>query len=405
MGDLDLETARSIVSQRLRPLPTQTLPLLNAIGRASARDLRSDRGLPPFDRITMDGYALRAADSEGASLGQPVQLRVVGAAYPGRPSPRIGAGECVRAMTGAALPEGADAVIAVEKTAGYDDRIAQILSQVPPRANIAAAGEDLAQGGLLLSAGQRLRPAHVQALAACGHARLEVMRVPRAIVFSTGDELVDVAAQPGPLQIRESNAQTVRALLQAAGVDCAEGGIVPDSPSALRSALAPALDAHELVVVSGGVSRGERDHVKAVLTELGVELHFTQLKLRPGHPTSFGTRGEVAVFALPGNPVAVVAMLCAVFAPGLRRWRGERESPRRQWARLGFAHERRGDRLQLLPVSLQERAGELPQAHSTQHHGSGDFVSLAKADAFAVLGCERSAFAPGDIVEILPLEM
>jgi molybdenum cofactor synthesis domain-containing protein len=222
-------------------------------------------------------------------------------------------------------------------------------------------------------------------------------------VLATGDELVAPHETPGPGQIRESNSTTILGILRAHGIPAVGLPACPDDLSSLSEACAAALDAHDLLVLSGGVSKGEHDHVKDALRACGVRLHFENLALRPGHPTTFGSRDDKAVFALPGNPVAVVATLSVVFAPGLRRWMGERAEGRRFQAELGFAHERRGNREQLLPVRLEEDlASGRRRAMRIAHHGSGDFVSLARADAFLRFPGDRSRFEAGELLEIFP---
>jgi molybdopterin molybdotransferase len=404
MAALSLDEARKLLLGHFEPTGTVEVALLDSMGRFAAEDLRSDRDFPPFDRVAMDGYAIHAADSVGASAQRPSRLRVLGSARAGSPfRGAVGAGECTKAMTGAALPEGADAVVEVEKTNGYSEDLAEILCEAASGRNIAARGEDLSKGERLVSAGTRLGEQHLQALASAGHAWVTVHAAPRAAVLATGDELVAPHELPGAGQIRESNGSTIVGILRRHGIAATKLPVCRDELGSLTQACASALDAHDLLVLSGGVSKGEHDHVKTALRAIGVRLHFESLALRPGHPTTFGSRDDKAVFALPGNPVAVVATLSVVFAPALRRWMGERGEPSRHFAELLFAYERRGDREQLLPVALlADAATGRRQARAVAHHGSGDFVSLARADGFLRLPAGRSRFEPGEILEIFP---
>lgn len=401
---LSLDEARKLVEGCLRPRPIVDRPLSESVGLRAARELRSDRDFPPFDRIAMDGYAVRAADVVGASEETPVRLQVLGSARAGEPfDGEIGPRQCTKAMTGAPMPMGADAIVPIEKTAGYSDDFAVILAPVAEGAHYARRGEDLASGGALLPAGTRLREEHLQALASAGHATLPVHAPPHAAVLATGDELIPPEQAPGEGQIRESNGSAIEGILRAWGVEVGARSTCPDRLDELTRYCGEALQAHDLLVLSGGVSKGEHDHVKDALRALGVRLHFESLRLRPGHPTTFGTLGDKAVFALPGNPVAVVATLSVVFGPGMRRWLGAREAAARHFAALEFAHLRKGDREQLLPVRLRDDAETgRRQVLRVEHHGSGDFVSLARADAFAYFSAQQSRFEAGEVVEIFP---
>lgn len=402
MSSLTLDEARRLVVQHIEPTAIERRALLDAVGLVAARDLHTDMMFPPFDRVAMDGYAVRARETQGASAAKPVRLRVVGSARAGAPfGGEVDPGCCTKAMTGAALPEGLDSVVPVEKTKGYSDNFAEILEPVARGLHVAIRGEDLAEGAVVLEAGRRIAAHHLQALASAGHAEVEVHRPPTCAVLATGDELVAPDEKPAAGQIRESNSYTTAAMLAAYGIQAERFRSVRDDPSQLCALFADVLERFELVVLSGGVSKGEHDYVKDSLRANDVELHFESLLLRPGHPTTFGSRDDAVVFALPGNPVAVAATLSVVFAPGLRRWTGERFEPRAQFARLGFDHRRAGSREQLLPVSLGEPGDDgLPVAASTRHHGSGDFVSLARADAFARFPLENEDFAAGELIRI-----
>ncbi len=407
MNSLRVEEARRLLWDTLQRGPTRRLPLAECLGSVLAEDLTSDLDFPPFDRITMDGYAVRAEDLRSATRERPLSLEVVGSALAGAPfAGKLSAGQVVKAMTGAVLPEGADAVVPVEETAGFDEERATIFLAPSAGANIARRGEDSRSGALILRAGTHLTSRHVQTLASAGHAMVPVVAPPLAAVASTGDELVAIEEKPGPGQIRESNNACVRACLSEWGIPCTELGSLADERTGLKEALQEALARYELLVLSGGVSKGEKDLVKPVLAELGVNLHFTSLHLKPGHPAVFGTHRGGMVFALPGNPVAVFTGLRAVFSAGLRRRLGyPKSTPPRAWGRLGFDFTRKGNRPNYLPVALEESSKEdLPRVLSTAHHGSGDFRSLAEADALAWFNDDKVAFATGEVVEILRLD-
>jgi molybdenum cofactor synthesis domain-containing protein len=408
MRTLRLEEARALLWDTLTPGPVERRPALDAVGLVLAEDVRSDRPFPPYHRMAMDGYAVRAADTTGASPQAPVTLRVIGAVTAGAPTARrLERGTCMKAMTGGVLPEGADAVVRVEDTGGYSDERAEVYVAVEAGQNVAHRGEDLPQGEIVVPAGTRLGNHHVQALASTGCVEVPVIAPPSAAVLATGDELVPATAAPGPAQIRESNSACAVAVLADLGIEATALGIVSDNPRVLRERLPAALAQYELVVLSGGVSKGEKDFVKHALREAGVSLHFESLHLRPGHPSTFGTHAGGFVFALPGNPVAVFATLAWVFAVGLRRRLGyPTPMPPAQFGRLAFAAHRKGARPQLLPVRCHsDPEGGLPRLDPTGHRGSGDFVSLAQAQALAWLGDHQDRFGPGEVVPIVPLPL
>ncbi len=407
MASITVDEARRILWEQITPGPVTHLPLHEAMGKVLAEDLRTDRSFPPFDRMAMDGYAVRSADTEGASAENPVRLEVIGEARAGRRfDGKLARGQAVRAMTGAPLPAGADAVVPVEDTAGWDEHEARIHRPVREGENIAHRGEDLNEGATILGRGTRLGTRHIPVLAAAGWSMVPVVAPPSAAVLSTGDELVDIADTPTPAQIRESNGPCVVASLAEWGIECEELGHVQDDRDTLRRAVDDALSHYELLVLSGGVSMGERDVVKEVLEDAGVRLHFTSLKVRPGHPAVFGTHPGGMVFALPGNPVSVFVSLRVVYSAGLARRLGHPSAPGpRGWGILDFDFNRNTDRDMYLPVSLHAtQEPSLPLLRSTGYHGSGDFTALAAADALACLEGERRQWPRGTAVPILRLD-
>ncbi len=405
-ADKTLAEAQSIVWDAFAPGPVVRRRVHAAMGLVLAQDVLTDIAFPPYDRVAMDGYAVKATDTIGATADSPVVLTVVGASVAGAPfDGQVQPGTAAKVMTGSVLPPGADAVVKVEDTGGYSNESASIHSTVVAGQHIAATGEDLAAGSIVVPAGTHLGVQHVHALLSAGADHVQVYAPPSVTVFATGDELVSPASVPGPGQIRESNSGAAAAWLASLGIDAVVQPAVVDDPIVMRSAFERALRDFDVVILSGGVSMGEKDHVKPVLRELGVDLVFESLQLRPGHPTTFGVHDRGWVFALPGNPVAVVATLVAVFAPGIRRRMGHLTAmPAARYVELGFDARRRGSRPQLLPVSLESapRPG-LSRAFDTRHHGSGDFVSLARAQGFAWLDGAEATFPAGTVVRFYPV--
>lgn len=315
------------------PLSAETVPLSEAVGRVTARPVRSAELSPNADLAAMDGYAVRAADLRGAGAAAPLRLAVAGAAAAGDPPPAqsfaAAAGSAVRIATGALLPAGCDSVVPMEEVAEAERGAAvTFTAPVAAGANVRRAGEDHRPGDLALDAGQRIGPPHVLLLANLGCARLQVARRPRVTVLATGSELVaDLTAPLRPGQVRNSNARYLLAAAAALGCAPQAAAVVPDHPQELRGALQRALAAApppDLIVTVGGISRGAADFVPAALDALGADYLFRGVALRPGRPVLCARLPERAtpLFGLPGNPLAVLATFRTLVAPCLRALQG-----------------------------------------------------------------------------------
>lgn len=288
------------------PLPSESVTLDQALGRALSADLASRRTQPPWDVSAMDGYAVRAADVVGA----PARLNVIGAAPAGHPFPGVvGAGQAVRIFTGAPLPEGADAIVIQEDSERDGDTV--IIREPSSRGRfVRRRGLDFADGDVLVSGGSRLRPRDIALAAAMNHPELPVRRRPRVAVLATGDELAPPGTDPGPDRIISSNSYGVGAMVRQFGGEAIDLGIAPDTHDALATGVrrAQALGA-EILVTLGGASVGDHDLVQDALKSEGLSLDFWQIAMRPGKPLMFGRLGDMRVLGLPGNPVS--ALVCA----------------------------------------------------------------------------------------------
>ena len=298
-------------------LPAVEAPILDALGLVLAEDIAADRDVPPFRNSAMDGYAVRGDDVTSA----PVELRVVGdVAAGGFPDRTVAPGEAMRIMTGAPMPDGADTVVRVEDTDNASDLVT-ITAATPRGMAIRQAGEDLKKGERVLATGTVLRAAEIGLLASVGRARVLVRKRPRVAVFSTGDEIVDLDSPLERGQIRDSNTYTLASAIRAAGAEPWVRGIVRDSPDALRAALREA-SAADAIVTSGGVSVGDHDHMKPVLSELGT-IDFWAIAIRPGRPLAFGELKDgdrrVPIFGLPGNTVSALLTFEIFVRPALLR--------------------------------------------------------------------------------------
>ena len=322
------EEALALITSHVGPLPPCKVPLADAVGCALAEPLVARLDLPPFDNSAMDGYAVRAADLADASREAPVSLRLRGEAPAGRPSSlALAQREAVRILTGAPLPDGADAVVMQEKTEREGECVKVFVAPLLG-ANIRPRGEDVKAQTPLLAAGGSLRPYEIGLLASQGIAEVEVVPWPTAAVLATGSELTAPGTQLEPGRIYNSNGPALGAALRRWGVTVRDLGTAPDDPVAMASALRPAVGACDLVLVAGGVSVGDYDYTRSVFQSFGFDEVFYKVAVKPGKPLLFGRipagksgRGAWA-FGLPGNPLSALVSLEEFVRPAIERMRG-----------------------------------------------------------------------------------
>ncbi|MBD0338820.1 MAG: molybdopterin molybdotransferase MoeA, partial [Thermoleophilia bacterium] len=334
-GLLSLDEAVRTVLERVRPLPSERLPLGEAAGRVLAEPASAAVDLPPFPSSAMDGYALRAADTPGT-------LPVVARIAAGRPAPRpLAPGEAMAIATGGVVPEGADAVAPIEIVVVEDNNI-QLARAVETGAHVRPRGGDAGAGDVVVGVGQRLGPAQVGALAAAGVAEVACARRPEVAVLATGTELRPPGEPLHPGEIYEANGFLLAAALAGAGAELERLPVAVDEEGAHRQALERALEA-DVVVTSGGVSVGPHDLVRRIEAELGVEEVFWGVAVKPGKPVSFAVRGSTLVFGLPGNPVSTLAGFELFVRPALLALQGAREPGPRYEAATTTATLRRNE--------------------------------------------------------------
>ena len=387
------------------PLPHLDLTLLDAHGCVLAEDVRSSYPLPPFDNSAMDGYAVRRADLVGASEEAPVTLPVVGDVAAGSTTPyTVQQGLCVRIMTGAPVPPGADAVVPVEWTDGGVARV-QISRTPDEGAHIRRAGEDVHEDQQVLTAGTHLGAAQVALLAAVGRNRVLARPRPRVVVISTGSELVEPGTPLQPGQIVDSNSYGLTCAAHEAGAIAFRVGISSDDPREFRDALEDQLIRADCVITSGGVSVGAYDVVKEVLSQLGT-VGFHRVAMQPGMPQGFGTVGPdgTPFFGLPGNPVSAMVSFEVFVRPALRRMLGV-EPLHRPMVRARLVGEvRKG------PGKRQFARGRLRVESGTYvvevfgGHGSHLLADYAGANTLVVLRENTTSLGDGDVVECMLLE-
>jgi molybdopterin molybdotransferase len=413
---IEIENARQAVLERVAQLPAEEVPLASALGRVLAEDVTSADAVPGFDNSAMDGFAVRAADTRGASTGTPARLALVDESRAGRPAERrLEAGEAIAISTGAMLPEGADAVVRVEDTSSSDGAV-DVLVAVEAGRDIRRAGEDIGRGEAVLRAGNEIGAAELGVLASVGRASVACARRPRVHVLTTGDELQPPGEPLRPGAIRNSNAHSVPPLAELAGAKLVAVKMVPDDPEATRGALARALEA-DVAVVCGGVSVGEHDHVRPALAELGAEEIFWGVALRPGKPTWFGTgpqrtrpertrsgaSGRTLVFGLPGNPVSAMVTFQLFVRPAIRAMLGASEVVQAATAVLDEDYPKQPGRAHLVRCRLELRDDGW-HARPTGAQGSHVLTSMLGADALAVIPTAAETVRAGErvAIEMLP---
>lgn len=391
---LGVDEALVRILASFRPLPPVELPILDALGLVLSDTVQADAAIPPFRNSAMDGYAVRAVDTVGASADRPVRLRVVANLAAGIASTlRLRPGTAARIMTGAAMPDGADAVVRFEETdeAGLardsiKGRRTTVAVFRPVRAgdNAREAGEDVRAGQPVVIAGTRLRPAEVGLLAALNRETVLVHRRPRVAILSTGDEVIGAGPALKPGQIRNSNGAMLAAMCVRLGATPVPLGIARDTVEDLSAKLAPAGDA-DLLVTSGGVSLGDFDLVKDVLRAEG-EVGIWQVRMKPGKPLAFGHVGGRPLLGLPGNPVAAAVSFELFGRPAILRMLGRRDlSPPTVEATLTERLDNRGQRRHYVRVVVgRDGAGELV-ARTAGEQGAGVLSSLSRANGLLVV--------------------
>ncbi len=387
---LSVEEARRLVAETARPLPIEQVALTGALGRYLAEDVVSERDLPPFDSSAMDGYAV----PPGASG----RLTLVGESRAGHPAGMpLGPGEAMPISTGAMLPPGTGAVAEIEIVDRQDGLLT--LPAIAAGRNLRRAGEDVRAGEQVLAVGTRLGPPALAILAALGRARVPCRAVPRVAILVTGDELVDPGAQPEPGQIVDSNRIALGAQATAAGARVVQAVRVGDDRDATAASIADALERADVLCISGGVSVGEHDHVRPALEALGVTERFWRVRLKPGKPTWFGSRGRTLVFALPGNPVSAMVTFELFARPALIALQGGPTGASRTRATLEAAVERAPGRTQAVRVSLRLREDGY-SALPTGPQGSHRISSMLAASALALIEPGEGRVEAGERVDI-----
>lgn len=397
---ISVSSAINIIDRETGTLSSERVAIGDSVGRILAEPIVADTDLPPFDRSQMDGYAVIAKDTAKA----PVTLDLVGESAAGRGwHHALKRGQAIAIMTGAPVPEGADAVQKIELTQLIADGRVEILEPTEKGRYIIRRGDEIKKGETIFKAGEVVTENMISAMAAFGYAKVKVAKQPRVAILGTGSEIVEINKKPGRDQIRNSNSVMLEILSRKFGGTATILPIAKDDISDLKFQISNASKKADLLIITGGVSVGKYDHTKTALTELGAEIFFEKIRLKPGKPAVFARLGKCLVFGLPGNPVSAAVTFHLFVRPALLQMQNAAEPS----AKLGLAvlaTDTRGakERDTYLPASLSSsKLGQLI-AHPLKWSGSSDFVGFARAEALIVVP-QGSQLPKGSVAAIVYL--
>jgi molybdopterin molybdotransferase len=380
-------------------MPAESVALSDSIGRVLREAIHADVDSPSFNRSIRDGFAVKASDVQTV----PVELDVIGESRAGLSFDGVvGAGQCSEIMTGAEVPEGADAVVMVEDTERISDSRVRILQTVASGRSIQAEGTECRAGELILEPGRKIGAGEVGILASLGYARVQVSARPRVAIVSTGDELVEVDQTPGRAEIRNSNSYTLLAQVVEAGGAPTILGIARDNVDDLRAKVSDALS-YDIVITSGGVSMGKYDLVEGVFAEYGVQIEFEKVAMKPGKPTVFGWKDKTFVFGLPGNPVSTIVSFQLFVRPLIQRLLQLPDS-RTSSLEAVLTEAVRCDpaRAACVPAKVWFENGRY-QLAPVRWKGSSDLVGLSRANAYVLIPREDGTLQTGSSVRFIPM--
>ncbi len=393
---IPISEALKIIERETRLLAAEKIDLENAVGRVLDQEIVADMDLPPFDRSQMDGFAVKSSETKNA----PVRLKIIGESVAGKGfGGEVNAGESVRIMTGAPVPSGADAVQKVEETreeTGY----VEILEAAKLGQNINLLASEVTKGARIFERGEIVTAQMIAAIASFGYARIEVFKRPKVAILSTGSEIVDVAETPRQDQIRNSNSLMLKAFADRI-CDAHVLPLVADNVESLRKVIENAVRDYDVLITTGGVSVGDYDFTKPVLRELGAEIFFEKISLKPGKPTVFARLNDCLIFGLPGNPVSSAVTFYLFARTAI--WR--MQSAKKPELKRGFAVaatklKAAKERDSVLPASVAtNEKGEL-EIESLRFNGSSNFIAFARANALVFVPQGKS-IEKGAVAEIL----
>ena len=396
---ISVENARQKITAKIDPvIETDELELLDSLGRVLAEDIVSSLNVPGHTNSAMDGYALSGDDLPDES---PRQYHVTGTALAGQPfKGRCHVGQCVRIMTGAAMPAGTDTVVIQEHTETVSASEVRIAGGHRKHQNVRLAGEDIREGSIVLVKGHKIHAADLGVLASTGTARIRVYRKPRVAFFSTGDELRPIGEALHTGEIHDSNRYSLHGMLGELNVDILDLGIVRDDQQSLRAAFNEASSNADIVITTGGVSVGEADLVKDIVEETG-EINLWKIAMKPGRPIAFGRTGDAAFFGLPGNPVSVMTSFYQFVVPAIQRLSGQgNHTPLTFRVTCDTVLRKRPGRFEFQRGVLSMNKAGVLTVSATGKQGSGILTSMSRANCLILLDEECDGIKPGDHVTV-----
>lgn len=385
---ISVQEALEIIKSKKVDLGSEEIPFSESFGRVLDEDILADRDFPPFHRATMDGICISLKDWETGMRTFPV----FGEQFAGDPKQSLKLGSCMEIMTGAVVPENANVIIRYEDVT-IENSIAKVnVNEVSEMMNIHLQGHDASEGSELIKKGKKLSHGDIGILTSVGKTTVLVKKLPKVAIISTGDELVDPDQKPEPHQIRKSNIYTICSLLKRQGLSY-DVFHINDEQAEIEAALVDILENFDLIMLSGGVSKGKRDFIPEALVNQGIEKHFHRILQRPGKPLWFGSNEKVTVFGFPGNPVSTVACYTVYFQHWLNHSLGL--APNMQQAELQEEIHFPKELTFFVHVAITNESGVL-KAQPLRGNGSGDLVSLSTADGFMELPADQKVFPKGD---------
>jgi molybdopterin molybdotransferase len=401
-GALSVDEARKRIEAGVQPISgSEKIALRSALGRILEEDIRSPINVPAHTNSAVDGYAFVHSDP---AIKSSTAVRIIGTAWAGRPfTGHVNAGECVRIMTGAALPEGADTVVMQEQVQ-IENNMIRIGAALKAGENIRAAGEDLAKGQMALARGKQIMPPELGLLASIGLGEVSVRRRLRVAFFSTGDELRSIGQPLDEGQIYDSNRYTLYGMLTRLGVDIQDMGVIRDDRAAIKQAFIEASDNADVIITSGGVSVGEADYIKETLEALG-EIGFWQIAMKPGRPLAFGRVRNAKFFGLPGNPVSVMVTFYQFVESALRRMMGQTGTHAGMTifqVRCVSRFQKRPGRTEFQRAVLERDVSGDVIVRAAGQQGSGILRSMSEGNCFVILPQDSETVEPGTMVDVQP---
>ncbi|MDO8283211.1 MAG: molybdopterin molybdotransferase MoeA [Thermodesulfovibrionia bacterium] len=393
------EALKTVLDSVKGPLGSESVGIIESLGRVLAEDIHSGSDLPAFDYSAMDGFAVKHSDIKDASLASGIRLKIAGEFRAGGDtSSKVSKGEAVKIMTGAPIPEGADAVVMVENTKEAGGFV-EVFEQVEKGDNIRLAGEDIKKGDLVLEKGSLIGPAHIGMLASMGIAIVNVSKRPKVAILTTGDEVLSIEEKLLPGKIRNSNAYSLFTQVIASYAMPVNKGVAKDNKMSLSEGLKSCLEC-DIIVTSGGVSMGEYDYVKEVMNELGMDEKFWKVAMRPGKPNLFGTIAGKPFFGLPGNPVSTMIGFEVFVRPAIMKMLGRKGGERREVEALleEDVKTKKGLTFFVRAQTRWEDGGYVTK--TTGQQGSGMLSSMVKADSLIIVPEDVDTVKKGSRVKV-----